>query len=286
MGIFPEAKRSPKKATNKKRGVYVHGLSERVDGKCTKPVKSAGGADISDGFDVFDTLPRQMKRPITKLREFDENDNESSDGANESPTKKPLTDRLKVADQEFTAPSLPKLDFDEPSAAPEVEKEVNGIAIPPAYTKEQLDKELETHFDAVTRVLDPEKAKPAYYEQARQIQQRSSHETIRTGDFYSIPWKDFYSGFIGHERQLYLGAQIYERVKPQLHRLHNKDKVLQYWTFDKYCAYVLANEVVIAMTKEIFKVNSTEEAIDIIKATTDYGCTIADNVEFDEVEHV
>lgn len=239
---------SPRKLPGKKRKIYIH-KEDPDKAPSLLRLSSEVGVDLSNEFGSDDELdlrlpsfPRQRIEPIKS-----------------SPMKIPQ--------------------FKDEPIKPKVKKIWRGHDIPQPMTRDQLDKAINRHMKAVERVLDPKKQAPRYYDQIKQIQLELTRETVRDiAEQWQFDWKQFYGGYIGPERQFYIGEKILAKYGDRIKQIRG-DSVVMYLSEDNYVNYVLALELIVELVAEQLSITAAE-AVEAIADTRDYGTEIADKVDF------
>lgn len=241
---------SPQKLPTKKRKVYIHQSDTNKKTPTLLHLSSDVGVDLASDFGSDDDF--DMRLPILPPRK-------KIEPIKSSPVKIPH-----IVDE------LPKL---------KVETSWRGHKIPEPLTRDQLDDAIDRHMKSVERVLDPKVQLPRYYDQIKQFQKTLTRETVRDNEEqWRFEWKQFYGGYIGPERQFYIGDKIMTKFSDQIRKTGRGDAVVQYLCEDNYVNYVLALELILELVAEQFGI-SIDEAMDAIAETRNYGTEISDKVK-------
>lgn len=158
----------------------------------------------------------------------------------------------------------------------------SGKAFPLPKSQRAFKDRITKLLPVIPRILQGEEELSFYYTLALEQRKESPHKTMLSTESENIEWKRHVGGFFGLKRQHFVSRLIMARYGDDLRKLTNKTIV--YWTPETFSTYVLANEVLLRLLVEDEGM-SFAKAEHFLKDTIDYGCHVADGVEFkDDIE--
>lgn len=164
---------------------------------------------------------------------------------------------------------------------PKVSDSWNDRKLPRPLSKLELDAAITKYKSVVEEVLEHDRKLPRYFDRLKQFHSKRERETVRdVEESWQFPWTQFYAGYLGLERQFYIGENLMSLFGNSVLRLAKKNNAVLYFTVDNYCKYILALEVVVEMTRERFGVDDSTAML-ILADTVDYGHEIADKAKLE-----
>lgn len=148
----------------------------------------------------------------------------------------------------------------------------------PISSKKSLLTRTEAHLYIIPQILKGKLETSIFYDMAKSISESSSHETMTHKEKWKINWQEFFGGYYGFKRQLFIASIILSRHKKDLQNAANRNKTVSYWTISGFSTFVLANEIVIRFVMHDFDC-TISEAEKIIKESSEYGTVISDSTE-------
>lgn len=145
-----------------------------------------------------------------------------------------------------------------------------------------LREKAQRYLPLIPRFLAGDEELSVFYSLAHLQRKTLAHATMTLKERWDIQWERYVGGFYGLTRQLYVSALIQAAHGQLLAKSTNK--TIMYWTPDMFSTYVLANEVLLRVLMDDMGLLHGD-AEKMMKDTQDYGCYVADDVEFvDDVE--
>lgn len=138
------------------------------------------------------------------------------------------------------------------------------------------------HIDIIPRILAGEEELSFYYTLALEQRKMLNHSTMTLEERWDIKWEKYIGGFYGLQRQLFISTLLQNKYSELLSKSLNK--TVKYWTPDMFSTYVLANEIILKLVMEDMGLLKPD-AEKLMKDTVDYGCKVADDIDFhDDLE--
>ncbi|KAF3985823.1 hypothetical protein FT663_05142 [Candidozyma haemuli var. vulneris] len=258
--------------SKKRRPLYIHNSLTR-ESKEPKETKKPAGDDEEDGLiDISLAQPRATQS--SDKPNFDDIDklisSERASAASSGPSSPAKT----------TYSSLPtsilegNLDAEKP-----VLDKYKDVDFPLPRSQKKLSKRVEKLLPVIPRILAGNEELSFYYTLALQQRKDSPHKFMSSSEQENIEWKRYIGGFYGLKRQHFVSRLIMAKYGDELRKSTNKTIV--YWTPESFSTYVLANELLLRMVAKDRKL-SFAQAERFLKDSIDYGCYVADGVEFED----
>lgn len=145
-------------------------------------------------------------------------------------------------------------------------------------SKKALLERTEAHLYIIPEILKGKLETSIFYDMAKSLSESSNYETMTHKEKWSVNWQEFFGGYYGFKRQLFIGSIIISRHKNDLLNAANKNKTVSYWTINGFSTFVLANEIIIRFIMQDFDCTMSE-AENIIRESSEYGTVISDSTE-------
>lgn len=158
-----------------------------------------------------------------------------------------------------------------------IQQKYSGRNLPVFTKRSDLRRAVLPHLALIPRLLAGEEEFSFYFNLAVEQRKILNCDTMSEQERWQIEWQKHTAGFHGLRRQAYVSQLIQDHHGTTLAR--SKNSTVLYWTPEMFCTYVLANEMLLRAYMERTGV-PLHEAEKVFRETADFGCHVADGVEF------
>lgn len=257
------------KSKRSKKKPYIHNSLLLTLPK-KKPEEDDGLIDISLTRPRSETLTENNASKSTAKPNFEDIDRlleEETKSASSSPAKASYS-TLPSSILEGT------LDSENP-----VKEKYKNRRFPLPSSQKALKARVKKLLPVIPRILAGDEELSFYYTLALEQRKELPNRTMSSSEQENTEWKRYIGGFYGLKRQHFVSRMVLAKYSEELKKLTNKTIV--YWTPETFSTYVLANEIILRIVAEDEKLLFAK-AEKLLKDTIDYGCYVADEVEFED----
>lgn len=145
---------------------------------------------------------------------------------------------------------------------------------PPTSSKRTLKSRVMKHKAIIPDILNGSIASH-YYNLANQQYKSSNNSSMTTEDNWQINWSKFIGGYYGLKRQQFIALILLSEFKLLIQNV--KNATVNYWNYNQFTTYVLANEIIIRLVMEDMGYSQSKAEL-FLEDTQDYGQYITDTV--------